>query len=208
VAPAQQSRIFCLILFWFFHQGNALASILFMKNKRLINNLSLFSLILFSFLLLLLSCASSSRTINNTQDKNHYSVPSNNDYRKNCKVPEDKLKRIVNSYLGVRYKSGGMDRRGFDCSGFVVVVYRELNHAKLPRSTGKLKWVGRRVSKSDACPGDLVFVKGGAFNSINHVGIYMGNNTFVHASTSKGVRYDRLDDEYYTKHFAMIRRVF
>jgi cell wall-associated NlpC family hydrolase len=120
----------------------------------------------------------------------------------------DRLKKIVDSYLGVPYKTGGMNRRGFDCSGFVVTVFREYSGERLPRSTRELKRVGRTVSKNDARPGDLVFVKGGMFGSINHVGIYMGNGAFVHASSSHGVRYDRLDDEYYTKHFAMIRRIF
>jgi cell wall-associated NlpC family hydrolase len=119
----------------------------------------------------------------------------------------DRLKKIVDSYIGVRYRTGGMDRHGFDCSGFVVTVFREFNGERLPRSTRELKKVGRKVSKGDARPGDLVFVKGGLFGSINHVGIYMGNGTFAHASSSHGVRYDRLDDEYYTKHFAMIRRI-
>jgi len=118
-----------------------------------------------------------------------------------------KLKRIVDSYLGVRYKTGGTDRRGFDCSGFVRTVFRDLKGPPLPRSTRDLKRVGRTVSVHDALPGDLVFVKGGAFGAINHVGIYMGNRSFVHSSSSRGVRYDSLDDEYYVKHFAMIRRI-
>jgi cell wall-associated NlpC family hydrolase len=120
---------------------------------------------------------------------------------------DTKLKRIVDSYLGVRYKTGGTDRRGFDCSGFVGTVFRDLKGPPLPRSTRDLKHVGRAVSVHDALPGDLVFVKGGAFGTINHVGIYMGNRTFVHSSSSKGVRYDSLDDDYYVKHFAMIRRI-
>lgn len=152
---------------------------------------------------LVVSCASSSR-LGITGQGTSIDVSSGdgrNDF-------EEKLKKIVDSYLGVRYKTGGMDRRGFDCSGFVVTVFRELTRTKLPRSTRELKGVGRQVSKRDARPGDLVFVKGGAFGSINHVGIYMGNGMFVHASSSKGIRYDRLDDEYYTNHFAMIRRIF
>ncbi|HUI92152.1 MAG TPA: NlpC/P60 family protein [Chitinivibrionales bacterium] len=154
------------------------------------------------------SCAASYRAVTDSSGKIHYYVPANYDYRKDYKVPEDKLKKITDSYLGVRYKNGGMDRCGFDCSGFVCVVFRELNHARLPRSTRQLKWLGRGIAVRDARPGDLMFFKGGVFNAVNHVGIYMGGNSFVHASTSSGVRYDRLDDEYYTKHFAMVRRIF
>jgi lipoprotein Spr/probable lipoprotein NlpC len=178
-----------------------------MKKKSALNRFIFRSFLLF-FIFLFPSCASTSRSIQDSSGKAHYYVPANYDYRKDYKVPEDKLKKIADSYIGVRYKNGGMDRRGFDCSGFVLVVFRELNHARLTRSTRQLKWLGHGVSKQNARPGDLVFFKGGVFNAVNHVGIYMGNNTFVHSSTSKGVRYDRLDDEYYTKHFAMVRRIF
>jgi hypothetical protein len=153
-------------------------------------------------------CSPAVRYQSGEAGESHYYVPPNWDYRTSYKVPETKLKRIVGSYIGVRYKSGGMERSGFDCSGFVCVVFRELNHARLPRSTGKLKWLGRAVSPDDARIGDLVFFHGGVFGGINHVGIFMGNHTFAHASTSKGVTYDSLDDGYYRKHFAMIRRIF
>jgi cell wall-associated NlpC family hydrolase len=176
--------------------------------NNIIINFRLLLIVLPCILVATSSCASSSKIVKDSSGKTHYYVPANYDYRKNYKVPEDKLKKIADSYLGVKYKNGGMDRRGFDCSGFVLVVFGELNRAKLPRSTRQLKWLGHAVSKRDARPGDLVFFKGGAFNAVNHVGIYMGNNAFVHSSTSKGVRYDKLDDEYYTKHFAMVRRVF
>jgi lipoprotein Spr len=152
-------------------------------------------------------CAPSVRYAGDPSGKQHYYVPPDWDYRAGYKVPETKLKRIVDSYIGVRYKNGGMERSGFDCSGFVCVVFRELNHARLPRSTGKLRWLGTQVSAYDARIGDLVFFRGGVFGGINHVGIYMGNRTFAHASTSKGVTYDALDDEYYRKHFVMVRRI-
>jgi cell wall-associated NlpC family hydrolase len=154
------------------------------------------------------SCVSSSRSVRSSPWEEAFDAPNSGDHGESPRGPENKLKHIANSYLGVRYKAGGMSRSGFDCSGFVVVVFKEVYGVTLPRSTGKLKWIGRSVSKRDARLGDLVFFKGGAFNSVNHVGVYMGNNAFVHASTSKGVRYDKLDDAYYTKHFAMIRRVF
>jgi lipoprotein Spr len=156
----------------------------------------------------LAGCAPSERYAEDKSGKSHYYVSPNWDYRKNYKVPGTKLKQIVDSYIGVRYKNGGMTRKGFDCSGFVSVVFRELNHAKIPRSTGKLRWQGRQISAYDARLGDLVFFRGGVFGGINHVGIYMGNRTFAHASTSKGVTYDSLDDEYYRKHFVMVRRIF
>ncbi len=135
-------------------------------------------------------------------------VPANWDYRKDYQVPQARLKKIADSYLGTRYKSGGMSRSGVDCSGFVCLVFRELNQANLPRSSAKQWKLGAMVSAQEARPGDFVFFRGGLFGRINHVGIYMGDNSFIHASTSSGVIYSSLDDEYYKKHFAGIRRVF
>jgi lipoprotein Spr len=138
----------------------------------------------------------------------HMYVPANWDYRTSYHVPRERLKKIADSYLGTRYKRGGENRAGLDCSGFVCRVFRELNGAKLPRSSGKQWKLGRLVSPADARPGDFVFFRGGLFGTVNHVGIYMGGGRFVHASTSNGVIYSSLDDDYYKKHFAGIRRVF
>ena len=101
-----------------------------------------------------------------------------------------------------------MSRSGVDCSGFICLVFKELNGARLPRSSGKLWKLGRVVSPQEARPGDVVFFRGGLFGTINHVGIYMGDNSFIHASSSNGVIYSALDDQYYKKRFAGIRRVF
>jgi hypothetical protein len=135
-------------------------------------------------------------------------VPANWDYRKDYQVPPARLKRIVDTYLGTRYKSGGMSRSGLDCSGFVCLVFKELNGAKLPRSSGQQWKLGTSVSSETALPGDFIFFRGGLFGMINHVGIFMGEKSFIHASTSSGVIYSTLGDEYYKKHFAGIRRVF
>jgi murein DD-endopeptidase / murein LD-carboxypeptidase len=135
-------------------------------------------------------------------------VPANWDYRTNYQVPVTRLKKIADSYLGTRYKSGGMSRAGLDCSGFVCLVFKELNQARLPRSSGQQWKLGRGVSIADARAGDFVFFRGGLFGMVNHVGIYMGDNSFIHASKSSGVIYSTLDDDYYKKHFAGIRRVF
>jgi cell wall-associated NlpC family hydrolase len=90
----------------------------------------------------------------------------------------------------------------------VFLVFQELIGAAVPRSSGKLWKLGTTVSGFEARPGDLVFFRGGFFNGINHVGIYMGDKTFVHASTTGGVMYDGLDEAYYKKRFAGIRRIF
>ena len=141
-----------------------------------------------------------------TSDK--YLVPKNWDYRSSYQVPVARLNSVIASYMGTRYRLGGMSRKGVDCSGFVCLVFREVNHAKLGRSTGKMRKYGRMISRNDARAGDLVFFRGGIFNTINHVGIYLGEGRFAHASTSQGVIYSSLDETYYKEHFAEIRRIF
>ncbi len=123
-------------------------------------------------------------------------------------VASAKLQKAVSSYLGVRYKYGGMSREGLDCSGFVSLVYKEVYGMSLPRSSGKQWKEGRIVPPATAVPGDLIFFRGGMFNGINHVGIYMGGNRFVHASSSNGVIYSTMTDPYYSRRFAAIRRMF
>lgn len=137
----------------------------------------------------------------------HMMVPGNWDYRTQYRVPHTRLKKIADSYLGTRYKNGGTSRKGVDCSGFVFLVFQELASATLPRSSGKQWKMGKGVALGEARAGDLVFFRGGIFNGVNHVGIYMGNNTFIHASNKNGVMYDTLDEAYYKKHFAGIRRI-
>jgi hypothetical protein len=137
-----------------------------------------------------------------------YVVPRNWDYRKDYKIPVSRLRAIVDSYIGTPYRYGGTSRRGVDCSGFVYLVFRELNGAKLPRTTRKQHRLGRAVGTQSGRPGDLVFFRGGPFGWVNHVGIYLGKGRFAHASSKKGVIYSSLDQEYYEKHFSGLRRLF
>lgn len=167
-----------------------------------------FILLLLSIILLSIGCAPSVRYTRSSNGEIHLYVPRDWDYRKNYKVPQDHLQTIIQKWIGVRYRYGGMSRRGVDCSGFVCLVYQELNGFVLPHSSRKMHRMGKSVSISEARSGDLVFFRGGLFNAINHVGIYIGDNKFAHASSSNGVRYSSLDESYYKKRFAEIRRLF
>jgi cell wall-associated NlpC family hydrolase len=85
-------------------------------------------------------------------------------------------------------------------------IYREVYGRGLPRTSAQMWEAGRPVSRSAARPGDLVFFRNRG-RHIDHVGIYLGNNRFAHASTSRGVVYDDLTSAYYAQRFAGIRRM-
>ena len=121
---------------------------------------------------------------------------------------QNKLVQVAESYLGTPYKYGAMSANAVDCSGYVGLVYREVYGVNLPRTSSKMWKKGRALPVSAARPGDLCFFcMSGKKGRIDHVGIYMGNNRFIHASSSGGVMYSDLNDNYLSKRFAGIRRV-
>lgn len=109
----------------------------------------------------------------------------------------DKLLPIAKKYIGVPYKYGGTTASGFDCSGYINIVYKEMG-VVLPRTTKELATTGSFVERNSLRVGDLVI-----FNTTgsgpSHAGIYIGNDEFVHASSSKGVMVSNLNDPYYWK---------
>jgi len=111
------------------------------------------------------------------------------------------------SFRGVRYSYGAMSRSATDCSGFTSQVFRSVG-VKLPRTSREQARVGAKVDKSGMREGDLVFFRTTRGNRISHVGIYVGNGKFMHASSGKGrVRTDSLSSSYYAKRFVTARRV-
>ena len=112
------------------------------------------------------------------------------------------------SLIGTPYKYGGNSPEyGFDCSGFVVHVFRQSLGIKLPRTTSKIRYTGKAVRKKHLRAGDLVF-----FNTLrrkfSHVGIYLGNNRFIHAPSSGGsVRIENMQVNYWRKIYNGARRI-
>ncbi|MDR5813795.1 MULTISPECIES: C40 family peptidase [unclassified Caballeronia] len=110
--------------------------------------------------------------------------------------------------IGVRYRWGGNSPdSGLDCSGFVRYVFQDTLGMTLPRRAEEMSRVGEKVRVSDLKPGDLVF-----FNtmrrSFSHVGIYIGDNKFVHSpSTGSTIRVDDMEDGYWEKRFQGARRI-
>ena len=110
--------------------------------------------------------------------------------------------------LGIRYRRGGSSpEAGFDCSGFVSHVFRERLGLMLPRSSREMSKSGESVSRDELQPGDLVFFNT-MRNAFSHVGIYLGDNQFVHAPRSGGyVRVEDLRGSYWKKRFNGARRI-
>lgn len=108
------------------------------------------------------------------------------------------------SYLGTPYRYGGMSRLGVDCSGLMCLSYQAVNKS-LPRTSKAMAESGRTVTKEELEPGHLVFFDAKNGHSINHVGMVVasanGEVQFIHASSSAGVRIDRLEDPYWSKRF-------
>lgn len=110
------------------------------------------------------------------------------------------------SLVGAPYRYGGASPdTGFDCSGLVGYVFRDMLGHALPRTTGELGRSGDRVAATRLAAGDLVVFGRG---QPNHVGIYVGEGRFVHAPTTGGrVRIDRLDGPYWRDHLLGGRRL-
>ncbi len=111
-----------------------------------------------------------------------------------------KLLDAVDSWIGTPYRYGGKDRNGTDCSAFCMNIYLEVYRREIARSTKDILEQARTVKREDLKEGDLVFFK---INSsrVSHVGIYLYNGNFVHASTSRGVMISNLSEAYWTRYW-------
>ncbi|MDA9558328.1 NlpC/P60 family protein [Vibrio sp.] len=113
---------------------------------------------------------------------------------------------VYQEWKGAPYQLGGTSKQGIDCSAFVQTAYKDAADVNLPRTTEQQVEVGSFISSGDEEPGDLVFFKTSAWGT-KHVGIYLGNQEFLHASTSKGVIKSRLDNPYWADAFWQFRRL-
>lgn len=159
-------------------------------------------------LMILISCKSSTP---HTYHKTQPSTP-----KASQRPPSSHSNNVVvqkaKTYLGTPYKYSGLDHKGIDCSGLVYVSFQEI-HVTMPRVAEDQSKKGRRIYIGELHAGDLVFFKEKKSSSkITHVGIisntdYPNSVTFIHASTSKGVREDELMTGYWKDLYLMAVRV-
>ena len=112
----------------------------------------------------------------------------------------DELLAFAKSYVGYPYVYGGNGPNSFDCSGFVLYVYKHFGYS-FSRGAQEQYEDGLKVEMDELKPGDLVFFSGNGY-SITHVGLYLGDGSFVHASNpTRGVVIDTVWSGYYQSHF-------
>ena len=114
------------------------------------------------------------------------------------------LDEATTSWLGTPYRRGGASEGGVDCSALARSILGELG-VDLPRTTATQRQVGREVDRDQGRPGDLVFFRIGS--RVNHVGILLDADRFLHASSSRGVEVARLDERYFARRLVEVRRV-
>lgn len=160
---------------------------------------SLFFLILFS-----LSCVISSASANlKPQSTFGSSLPG---------VPTSSVANVVDrahALLGTPYKWGGTSaEQGFDCSSFLVYLFKTEANIHIPRTTAAMhRSTAATVKRSELKPGDAVFFKGNGRGQVSHVGLYIGEGKFIHSPRAgKNVRIDSLSNNYWNKNYTGAKR--
>ncbi len=114
------------------------------------------------------------------------------------------LDKYFREWESVRYKFGGLSKEGIDCSGFVYLTFLNQFGVKLPRNTSLQSKVGETVAQNQLKTGDLVFFK---TRFSRHVGIYLNNRQFIHASLTQGVTTSSLDSKYWSTAYWTAKRL-
>jgi lipoprotein Spr len=117
------------------------------------------------------------------------------------------LYSLIDEWMGVKYQYGGNSKEGIDCSSFSGMLFQKLYGINLPRTSTDQYQIAEPVEDPELLEGDLLFFKTGK-SPISHVGVYLGNGRFVHASTIKGVTIDHLEFPYYKKTYLFAGRVY
>ena len=149
-------------------------------------------------ILMMFSC--SKKTLEIHSGKNNSLIKK---YSEILQIPESEITSLdlyvfIDDWYGTKYKYGGTSKAGVDCSGFTNVLYSNVYKKELKRRAVEIAEDINKVSKGKLKEGDLVFFNISKKKN-SHVGVYLKNNKFVHASTSKGVIISSLENPYYQK---------
>lgn len=118
---------------------------------------------------------------------------------------ESNLLAFHSQWRGTPYRLGGLSKKGLDCSGMVYLAYKDIVGQYLPRTVLGQKILGEEINRHELKIGDLVFFK--VNPRVQHVGIYVGDNNFLHASTKKGVKISSLNNVYWAPRYWMAKRL-
>ena len=162
-------------------------------------------------LLFVASCATKhSVTIPHDRSAAHHPVQTNtgsiSSHRTTEQATVTKLSLFYQDWQHTPYKYGGNSKKGIDCSAFSQRIYKHVFSRTLPRTVATQINVGQKVSRTQLHPGDLVFFKTG--RTTRHVGIYLRDDTFMHASSSSGVMQSKLSNRYWSRHFITARTLY
>lgn len=176
----------------------------------------IFQFICFSILLFLAVSISSCRSHkDNATNNSNTNVPKSKKVKEKyatllnvdeSKIENVKLYSFIDEWYGVPYKYGGKNKSGIDCSNFTATLYSNIYSKTLSGSSSSIFEQCKIISKNNLEEGDLVFFKIDG-DKISHIGVYLQNNKFVHATTKKGVMVDDLDQAYYKKYFYKAGRI-
>lgn len=166
-----------------------------------------------TLLLAVASCGSSRQTSRGKHDTGRPSGSTSRPAKRPTPdAPSGQLARALvdeaRTWLGVPYVMGGADRKGADCSGFLVSVYRDVADIKLPRTTSQQREHCIPIDKDQLAAGDILFFSSKrSGGKVAHVAMYIGNGRMIHASSSRGVVEDDITLKYYLDHYLGSGRV-
>ena len=129
------------------------------------------------------------------------------DQDKNYSEKTKEFLKNIKYYLGTPYQYGGSSRQGMDCSGFVSVIFKESFDIDLPHNAQQIYQKCQKLAPRELKLGDLIFFRVAKSKKIDHVGIYLVKNYFVHASVSYGVVVSELTEKYYRSRYAGAGRI-
>lgn len=168
--------------------------------------------LLFSICFLyLISCKHQQSTIKTSETSTKTSSSIKKKYAEKLGISEsdiknEKLYQFIDDWHGVKYKYGGKDKSGIDCSGLTATLYSVVYKKTISSNTKDLVNEVKKIKESDLKEGDLIFFNTNG-KSISHVGVYLQNHKFVHASTKKGVMVSDMNEPYFKQTYVSSGRV-